>query len=560
MKNSRCNAMRLLLSVAICAIGATFELSAMNAPVRELTVFKDGYALVRHEAALMTDADGIIALDYAPTPVVGTFWPYAPENDVEIEATTSAFAKKTIINETDIANQFELLKANIGATLNIRETSGTEAQGVLVETGTDYLLFRTNRGTKMMNFSSIAELIFVEPPKTKTVVSSVVQEPELRLRISSKKMVASNRKTTVGMMYLQQGIRWVPNYRVGIDDNGNARIKLQATIINELIDFENADINLVIGVPSFLFKDQIDGVALSRVVESFSRHIQSANPNDPRAYLLNTFDNRIRNQVSSMYPIESSGTGATNKINLNGNDDLYVFKVKSITLKKGETQVITLSDVHLNYKDVYKLKVPAVPPHYAGSNNDQYNEYDKMARSQKVKHYIRLTNSTETPLTTAPALIFKNNAILAQGMMTYTSPGAASDLELTTAINLIVKTEEKETERIPNSVKYNGSNYHRINAQCDISIRNMMKNAVTVEVEKAIFGLLDDADGNGGINQLTDIDDWMEPDYRGYYNNNTFWRNSWWRQLNGFGKVSWTMTILPGETVSVGCRWHFFWN
>ncbi|MFH1377317.1 MAG: hypothetical protein ABIH86_01020 [Planctomycetota bacterium] len=508
----------------------------------------------------MTDAYGMIALDYAPIPVVGTFWPYAPENDVEIEATTSAFSTKTITNESDIVNQFALLKANLGATLSIRETNGSEAQGVLVETGTDYLLFKTNRGTKMMNFSSIAELIFVEPPKTKTVVSSIVQEPELRLRISSNKKVASNRKTTIGMMYLQQGIRWVPNYRVDIDDNGNARVRLQATIINELIDFENADINLVVGVPSFLFKDKIDGIALSRTLERMSQNNLRSFPNNPRRGEFDNFYNGVCNQIASMHPIESSGTGTENDLNLKGSDDLFIFRVKSITLKKGETQVITLSDFRLNYKDIYKLKAPAVAPRGVRGNNKPDSEYDKMAKSPKVKHYLRLTNSADAPLTTAPALIFKNNAVIAQGMMTYTSPGAASDLELTTAINIIVKIEEEETERIPNSISYEGNQFGRINAQCAISIKNMMKNAVTVDVEKAIFGIIDDANGNGGVKQLSDIDEWIEPDYRNHYYAYSFWYDYWWRQLNGFGKASWTITIQPGEKVTVGCRWHFFWR
>ena len=35
------------------------------------------------------------------------------------------------------------------------------------------------------------------------------------------------------MIYLQRGIRWIPEYRVEIDGKGEARVKLQATLINE---------------------------------------------------------------------------------------------------------------------------------------------------------------------------------------------------------------------------------------------------------------------------------------------------------------------------------------
>ena len=45
-------------------------------PVKEVTVFKDGHAFVLHEGAMPTDAAGNVLMDYLPSPVLGTFWPY----------------------------------------------------------------------------------------------------------------------------------------------------------------------------------------------------------------------------------------------------------------------------------------------------------------------------------------------------------------------------------------------------------------------------------------------------------------------------------------------------
>jgi hypothetical protein len=53
-------------------------------PVREVTVFKDGHAFVVHQGVLPTDADGNVIMDYLPTPVIGTFWPYATGKDVKL--------------------------------------------------------------------------------------------------------------------------------------------------------------------------------------------------------------------------------------------------------------------------------------------------------------------------------------------------------------------------------------------------------------------------------------------------------------------------------------------
>jgi len=54
-------------------------------PVKEVTVFKDGHAMVLHEGEMPTDADGNVLLDYLPTPLLGTFWPYVIEKGVKLK-------------------------------------------------------------------------------------------------------------------------------------------------------------------------------------------------------------------------------------------------------------------------------------------------------------------------------------------------------------------------------------------------------------------------------------------------------------------------------------------
>src|SRR2546430_17578214 len=53
-------------------------------PVKEITIFKDGHALLLHDATMPTDADGNVLLDYLPAPVLGTFWPYSSDKNVKL--------------------------------------------------------------------------------------------------------------------------------------------------------------------------------------------------------------------------------------------------------------------------------------------------------------------------------------------------------------------------------------------------------------------------------------------------------------------------------------------
>ena len=75
-------------------------------------------------------------------------------------------------------------------------------------------------------------------------------------------------------MYLQKGFRWIPGYQVTLDGNGKAAIKLQATLLNELADLDDVTANLVIGVPSFAFKDTLDPIALQQTAAQLSPYFQ----------------------------------------------------------------------------------------------------------------------------------------------------------------------------------------------------------------------------------------------------------------------------------------------
>src|ERR1043166_5157587 len=59
-------------------------------PVKEITVFKDGHAFVLHEGKMPTDARGDVQMDYLPTPVIGTFWPYSSDKNIKLTAVTAS--------------------------------------------------------------------------------------------------------------------------------------------------------------------------------------------------------------------------------------------------------------------------------------------------------------------------------------------------------------------------------------------------------------------------------------------------------------------------------------
>src|ERR1035441_2461575 len=113
------------LTLAAAGVEKAAPLSTFGKlPIKELTVFKDGHAFVAHEGEMPTDEHGNVVMDYLPTPVVGTFWPYSAEKRAKL--TSVVASQKRVLVERTALSVRELLEANIGAEAIIAESRSEE--------------------------------------------------------------------------------------------------------------------------------------------------------------------------------------------------------------------------------------------------------------------------------------------------------------------------------------------------------------------------------------------------------------------------------------------------
>jgi len=548
-------------------------------PVKEVTVFKDGHAYVIHQGTMPVDASGNVLLDLLPNPVLGTFWPYSLDKKATLQSVTAG--RRRVKVERTAVTLRELIEANLGAEVVISEgvkpaypativrflsRSTEELDATLPPTGMEHvpikgniLLLKTLEGTRAVPVEHITDVKFVGKYDTK------VSEEEFRNLLTMKLDWAGQppvNSAEVGMAYVQKGIRWIPNYRIELDANGKATVKLQATLLNELTDLKDATVNLVIGVPSFYFKETTDPIALTGALAQLSTYFQTD------ASTQYAMSNSMMTQVARGGEIRAGVAAPVNlgpEIGVAGsqNEDLFVFTVKNVTLAKGQRMVLPISQHTLEYKDLYTLDVPYSPPQafkqYA--NNAQAAELVKLMSEPKVMHKLRLTNGNAQPLTTAPALILRDGKILAQAMMTYTSKGGSVDLTLTTAVDVRVKKKDKESKRTPNVANFNGESFWRIDIASSLELTNQSNKPIEVEVTRYVLGNVDKA-GDGAkaemVNLLEDDDGLQSanrPGWYGYYS----WP-MWWSHFNGVGRVTWTAKLAPGQSAGQSYEWHYYWR
>jgi hypothetical protein len=529
-----------------------------------------------------TDVQGNVVMDYLPSPVLGTFWPFSAEKGVQL--TSVVAGQKRVLVERTALNLRELLEANIGAEAIILDTNtnryeatiaGLPARSAEEQANTNppntaerlpekgnLILLKTFDGMKAVAIDHIQEVTFKRPHQPALPSEEFRNLLTLKLDWNKAKPAKS---ANVGLFYLQKGMRWIPNYKIEIGGDGKASVKLQATVINELADLENVSVNLVIGVPTFAFKDTTDPMALQQTLAQLSPYFRTD------ANLGNNFANSIMSQTQVMRAGDYRGASEPADAGALGpeigdstrTEDLFVFNVQHVTLKKGERMVLLLAEFVLPAKDVFTLDLPfGPPPEVRGNfNSEQQREMARLLNAPKVMHKIRLNNNSKYPLTTAPALILREGRVLAQGMMTYTSIGAEVDLPITTAVDFQVRKTDLETKRTPNAVEENGNRYSRIDLTGKVTVTSHRPEPTDIEINRYILGEADTAGHDGKVDKLNVFEngEYLPAGDYPYWWNWYGWP-SWWNYFNGVGRITWKLKIEPKQPLDLEYKWHYFWR
>jgi len=525
-------------------------------------------------------------LDNLPTPVVGTFWPY----QVGGKLRGVVASREPVTTQRTALSVYELLKANIGADVTVIDAGTPEKRfdakildvpqsppsDVSIATGqppversaggetslqpaqSEVILLQTNEGVLARPLASITQVIFKNPPR------QTVGNPEfrnlLRLQLDGARRTAGER-VPVGMVYLQKGLRWIPSYRLALDGKGRADIKMQATLVNELVDLQDATANLVIGVPSFALKDTVDPLALQNTFARLSPLF------DPASRSAGALSNALQAQMAgNSYRTINDDAGeqpgnAAGIPDSGTNEDFFIFTAKNLSLRKGERMAFPLAQYSLGYKDVYTLEAPAKPPVevYRSLNYEQQTAVTKSLAAPNVMHKIRLMNTGTQPLTTAPALIESNGRLLAQTLMTYTASGGRSDLDLAPAVDVTVKRLENEVKRTPNAMKWRDDAYARVDVTGRLVITSYRNEPIMLELTQGFIGSVDAAAQGGAIRKLGLGDDDGEaadatlPSWWNYDSGD-------WRAVNGLSSVKWTITLPAKKSLEIPYSYHYFWR
>lgn len=551
-------------------------------PVREVTVFKDGYALVTHQGTLPTDAAGDVTLDARAAPVLGTFWPFPTTAGVQLKS--SGVERRRVTLERTALSLQEMIEANPGAEVNVtekavgdkpgpsypatlagiprreaRELEATTLPGAEppLPQKSDLVQLKTAGGLKLLPLERIQDLTFINQPSARARGEELRSLLTLKLDWGGKPPA---KEAGVGLAYVQRGIRWIPSYKVELDGEGTAKVRLQATLVNDLADLEDVTANLVVGVPTIAFRDMTDPLALQQAMAQLAPRFQANTMG--QSYFSNGLSNAIMSQAPdpglASAPAPAGAALGPEPPGSEKQEELFIFTVRNVTLKRGGALALPVAEFTFKYEDFYALEIPEAPPLDLMRNYDpgRQAEVRRLLAAPKVKHLIRLVNAAKSPLTTAPALLLRQGRVLAQALLAYTPAGGRAELELGTAVDIAVKFEDREVRRTPNAGSWAGEPVARIDLEGKIRLLSYKETPVALEVRRCVLGAADSADQQGAIAML---DVFGDPEGARPLGSGWNWPD-WWSHFNGRGRITWTPTLEHGKPLELGYTWHYCWR
>ncbi len=451
-----------------------------------VSMFKNGVALVVSEATV-AESNQDYYLSPLPEATLGGFWLTWPEAMAlsNIRATESERTK-----EVKASNLHELLEANVGHTVDLMIKDQWERFKILsFPERKDLVLVENSNGVQGLQKNWIQAIRFPDKDYIDTVQRSQ-REDVVAFHASESS------EEPLQMTYLAKGLAWSPSYIVDISTPEKAQLSAKAVIINDLIPLENTNVELIAGFPHIEFSD----VNSSFSLQSLQQFLQQLSDQDRRGRGgREAFAGVASKVMAQRVAFDRAPQPSMPSAPVSGEkeEDLYFYTLDNITLKKGERGYIPLFAGEVPYEHVYTWDIANMI-----DENQPRPQPQTQQQEQIVWHSLKLTNTLDSPWTTAPATTMKNGHILGQDTLNFTPTNANTQLKITQAVSVKADANEYEIERQRNATEFYHSRYDLVTVKGELELTNYKDEEIQVEITKTLSGEVQEAEGDPEIQKL----------------------------------------------------------
>jgi len=484
---------------------------------KRITVFKDGTSFIEKTIKIPTN-NKIIKFEKLPV-VLGakpklSYVNYSVDNDritlgslrfiaennELLELVVNRNAIDSVVKQKEYESVADLLKINIGKKVKI--SWGKEAKPVMAKINKvigNTVILQEGSNLSLIPITSITNIDFTEKIKTNKRAVEYKNQSTVSMEM---KLLKDSKNQQIDMSYLQKGITWLPTYFIELKPQNKGQLSLEANLLNDIEDVENAEINFAVGIPSFSFKHVSEPLFSTKTVWEILRELSNQQ--------IQEFSTGIQMNVMSQsvsYNRRDESAEYTPQVEGVGGEDLYFYKKQKISLKKHGRLKTQLLKMNFDYKDVYSCEL---------EQNAASRSYNSDTKSNIVWHSIRFKNESNHPLTTGTVFFKKEDkeqiALVSQNQLDYTPKNEFATAKMTVAPDIMITSNDIETSR--KSV----SNDYLLNINGEINIVNYKAFAVDLIIERKVIGTMLDSDKKWEVKSKLDTYNSMNP------TNNVVWK------------------------------------
>ena len=462
------------------------EPTALESRVSTVALFKNGFAFVRRQAEAPAGARSV-RLSPLPAPVHGTFWIAADPAQVKVGAATAR--KDRLVERKPALTVQEILRANIGRKMTLFLSDKESLTGILVAmpepepSEQAEARFPSPTSPGLILFETAGGSVALAPGEVRRVAvegDGLAREVE-RSREAASLTVALEPSGTapapLSVFYLERGLTWAPSYAIDLSAPERATLTAKAEVIDEAEDLAGATLELVTGFPNLRFSDVVSPVAMQGDLASFLAALSGGGSQAARYALGQQVLANVAYaaEADSFFPTADAPAEGTSV------EDLFLYRVEDVTLKRGERGLYPLFSVRVPYVHVYEWDIPDT---LEEAQNDRSRRPDVV----EIWHSVRLTNDGGVPWTTAPAMTMKDGNLLGQDQLAYTPVGGRTTVRITRAVDVQGDRAEYETARDRNAASFYGYSYDKVSVRGEIQVTSRKREAIELEIVKHVQG------------------------------------------------------------------------
>lgn len=488
---------RIILAVVVLvsmSLPAFAQMPEFEPEVKRVAIFKNGYAFTYREGDATT-IDGWTYTTRTPIGVLGTVWGYTTLPNSKVVQLLASQSDKS--GTERVSNVVETLLANEGARIRFTDNYNSnklyEGTYEIISRNRNFavssdggaqevtIALKTETGVMFFPVSLIRNIEIIGQPKYDK--PRTTKETRLSLKIDG---VKDGQKLNVGIAALERGVRWIPAYRVEVKGEPikEAKLELEAMLVNDLADMKNTDVYFVVGVPSFLFQDEVSPLSLNAAFAGVS----TAFRRDQGQNLSNAIMSQRATQEVVMDADDISPTSPDEEKSASFSaEQLYLYQANQVSLRKGERMSQRLFSLTVPCTEVFEWTIDD-----SAQPETNYARAAPISQplNNRVWYGLRLKNTTGMPWTTAPAISFRDWKPLGQNLMTFTPTGGENILRVTPATEVIGSHVLEEKSREPKQLRFSGStyDYDLVTVEGTIKLKNVKKTPVELVLTRNVTG------------------------------------------------------------------------